>query len=178
MNHFHTLFLTSAVVIASIAPLVASADEPYYFDERKNRMNRLHLFWESQPVTLKNCTLKRYGSPNDGGYLLCADLLSEAASAYSYGIEGRDQWGCDVSKELNIPVHEYDCFDPRRPLCEGGRLVFHDECVSGIKELIDDKPFDTVENQILKNGDAKKRAHLCRRGHLSSAGCYSEIYAY
>ena len=29
---------------------------------------------ELQPVMLKNCTLKRFGSANDGGYLMCENL--------------------------------------------------------------------------------------------------------
>jgi hypothetical protein len=128
-----------------------------FFDERKNRLNRQRLFWESQPVTLKNCVLKRYGSPNDGGYLMCANLMSKAQSVYSYGIEGRDQWGCDVSKELNLNVHEYDCFDPKRPVCENGKLTFHDECIGDSKQTMDDKLFDTLENQIIKNKDEHKR---------------------
>jgi len=30
---------------------------------------------ELQPVALKNCTLKRFGSANDGGYLMCENLI-------------------------------------------------------------------------------------------------------
>ena len=30
------------------------------------------LFEEIQPVKLSNCQLERFGEPNDGGYLLCA----------------------------------------------------------------------------------------------------------
>jgi hypothetical protein len=156
MNIFHKLIVLAAVVAAATISNISNADD-YFFDERANRLNRRHLFWESQPVTLKNCTLKRYGAPNDGGYLLCANLLSEAQSAYSYGIEGRDQWGCDVSTELNVKVHEYDCFDPRRPVCERGNAVFHDECIGDTRQTIDDKLFDTLQHQIERNGDANKR---------------------
>ena len=65
------------------------------------------LFEEIQPVKLSNCQLERFGEPNDGGYLLCANLLGDVKSAYSYGISGYDQWGCDVSTRLRVPVHQY-----------------------------------------------------------------------
>src|SRR4030095_5544234 len=31
---------------------------------------------ELQPVALENCTLKRFGSANDGGYLMCDNLIA------------------------------------------------------------------------------------------------------
>ena len=52
-----------------------------------------------QPVALTNCELERFGEPNDGGYLMCGNLLGEVQSGYSYGISGYDGWGCDVSKK-------------------------------------------------------------------------------
>ena len=73
------------------------------------------LFEEIQPVKLSNCQLERFGEPNDGGYLLCANLLGDVKSAYSYGISGYDQWGCDVSTRLRVRVHQYDCFNLTRP---------------------------------------------------------------
>src|SRR5262245_7629246 len=59
---------------------------------------RQTLFQEIQPVALKNCDLQRFGEANDGGYLMCANLLDSVGSGYSYGISGYDGWGCDVSQ--------------------------------------------------------------------------------
>jgi hypothetical protein len=115
------------------------------------------LFKELQPVKLTNCELKRFGEPNDGGYLLCDNLLASAKSAYSYGISGYDGWGCEVSKRLKVTVHEYDCFNTTAPACPGGRAVFHAECVAG--ERTTDKEghvFDSPEHQFAENGDARK----------------------
>ena len=78
-------------------------------------------------------------------------------SAYSYGISGYDQWGCDVSRGLSVPVHQYDCFNLQRPACAGGQTVFHEECVGTEAETIDGRLFDSVENQISKNGDAGRQ---------------------
>lgn len=117
---------------------------------------RQQLFNEVQPIALKNCTLERFGARNDGGYLICGNLLGNVQSAYSYGIAGDDSWGCAVSRRSNVPVHQYDCFDNTRPVCPGGRFDFHDECVGGRTETIESRFYDTVPNQIGKNGDAGK----------------------
>ena len=108
---------------------------------------------ELQPVALKNCTLKRFGSANDGGYLMCENLIAPLDAAYSYGVGTNDDWGCEVSRRYHVPVHQYDCFDPARPTCEGGRFVFHNECVGDRSGYRDSRFFDTLENQISKNGD-------------------------
>jgi hypothetical protein len=118
---------------------------------------RESLLRELQPVTLQGCTLKRYGSTYDGGYLLCENLIQGVQSVYSYGIDREDNWGCHLSRDFAVTVHQYDCFTPERPPCEGGRYVFHDECVGDETTAIDGNLFDTMPNQIAKNGDATKR---------------------
>jgi hypothetical protein len=124
---------------------------------RREERAREHLFGELQPVKLANCEFKRFGEPNDGGYLLCANLLASVQSGYSYGISGYDQWGCDVSRGLTVPVHEYDCFNLQVPSCPLGRTVFHGECIGAEPATLDGRPFDTLENQFAKNGDGAKR---------------------
>jgi hypothetical protein len=53
-----------------------------------------------------------------------------------------------------VPVHQYDCFDPGRPSCSGGTTVFHDECIGPQRRRdLAGRPFDTLENQIARNGD-------------------------
>jgi hypothetical protein len=124
--------------------------------EGEARAVREALLDELKTVVLKNCTLKRFGSANDGGYLMCENLVDGVQSAYSYGIASEDNWGCDVSRQFNVAVHQYDCFTPHRPACDGGRFVFHDECVGARAETLDGQPFDTFASQIARNGDADK----------------------
>src|SRR5437762_8827551 len=112
---------------------------------------------ELQPVALKNCTFARFGGANDGGYLMCRNLIEPIDAAYSYGVGPNDDWGCDVSRRYHVPVHEYDCFDPARPLCSGGTLVFHNECVGDHTGNRGPHFFDTLENQIRKNGHIGRR---------------------
>jgi hypothetical protein len=118
---------------------------------------RQTFFSAIRPVRLANCTMDRFGSPHDGGYLLCANLLDQIESAYSYGIHADDNWGCDISKRHHVPVHQYDCFDLSRPSCPGGVFDFHEECVGAAAARIDNRPFDSVANQIARNGDSGKR---------------------
>jgi hypothetical protein len=118
---------------------------------------RKALFAEIQPVHLTNCELRRFGEPNDGGYPLCVNLLEDVKVGYSYGIAGYDQWGCQVSRQLQVPVHEYDCFELRVPACPGGRTVFHGECIGTVKETQDGRPFDTMSNQFARNGNTSTR---------------------
>ena len=118
---------------------------------------RRSLLTELQPVALKKCTLERFGEANDGGYLMCANLLDGVEAGYSYGISGYDQWGCDISTRLNVPLHQYDCFDTKAPACPGGKTTFHAECVGGSKSTVEQRLFDSIENQLTKNSDREKR---------------------
>jgi hypothetical protein len=121
---------------------------------------RQALFDLLRPVALANCELERFGEANDGGYLMCANLLGGVQSGYSYGINGYDKWGCDISTRLDIPVHQYDCFNTTQPSCRLGETVFHAECVGGRTETLEGRPFDTVQNQFARNGDSAKRIVL------------------
>lgn len=121
------------------------------------RQIREALLEELRPVSLKNCTLRRFGSTYDGGYLMCENLIDGLEAAYSYGVGPNDEWGCDVSTRYRVPVHQYDCFDPTRPVCETGHSVFHDECIGNRRENVESRLFDTLANQISRNGDSGKR---------------------
>ena len=118
---------------------------------------RAALFAELQPVKITNCELARYGEHNDGGYLACRNLLTDVKSAYSYGISGYDGWGCQVSTELKVPVHQYDCFNTTQPSCPTGKPVFHPECIAGSRSTdAEGRVFDSMASQFAKNGDAVK----------------------
>jgi hypothetical protein len=129
-----------------------------YGARARERRARELLYAELQPVKLLNCELERFGEANDGGYLVCGNLLGDVASSYSYGISGYDGWGCDISTRLRVPVHQYDCFNTTHPSCPGGRPVFHAECVAGAQSVdAAGRLFDSLQSQFHKNGDAAKR---------------------
>ena len=143
-----TIIALAAVIVVVIGGLARRAAE---------RKLREAILAELQPVVLKNCTFERFGSANDGGYLMCQNLIEPLDAAYSYGVGTNDDWGCDVSRRYHVPVYEYDCFDPARPTCNGGTFVFHNECVGGRTGYQASRFFDTLENQITKNGDIGRR---------------------
>jgi hypothetical protein len=139
--------------LTSIAVLLSSCRED---PTRRQRIREL-LFEEVQPVALENCTLERFGEANDGGYLVCGNLLSEVKAGYSYGISGYDGWGCEVSRRLLFAVHQYDCFDTRLPQCPTGEQMFHPECIAGAPKKEDGRIFATLQQQIAANRDEAKR---------------------
>ena len=142
-----------SLLVAGLAALGCHHDTP------AQRKVREQLRDELKPVALKNCTIQRFGSANDGGYLMCANLITGVQSAYSYGIDTEDNWGCAIAKQFGVVIHQYDCFTPYRPTCDGGKFDYHDECVGPKAEQRDGKPFDTIEHQLEKNGD-KDKQHL------------------
>jgi hypothetical protein len=148
------------IVVTLFTIIVAGIVIFYKFGGYKNyreRAERKKLFLELKTVTLENCVLKRFGNDHDGGYLLCENLMRDVTSAYSYGIGGTDVWGCDVSKEYRLPVHQYDCFNVSEPICEGGDFIFHRECIGDKNIAFQNKCYDTLNNQIIRNEDEKKR---------------------
>jgi hypothetical protein len=146
--------ITFVVVALAGAVAITVGDLVHRTEARRLREA---ILTELQPVALKNCTLQRFGSANDGGYLMCENLIEPLDAAYSYGVGPNDDWGCDVSRRYHVPVHQYDCFDPARPTCASGTFDFHNECVGDRTGYNDSRFFDTLENQIRKNGDIGRR---------------------
>jgi hypothetical protein len=155
-RHMTTRIISTTLLSALALSIygVGSASAAEALDEA----GRADFLSELQPVTLKNCNLKRMGSAYDGGYLVCDNLSDGIQSAYSYGVGPNDELGCEVSKRYHVAVHQYDCFDPARPTCDGGVFKFHNECLA--PRAMRDKRhrvFDSLQDQLAKNGDAGKR---------------------
>jgi len=162
------LWITGALlVVLLIVGLVVRNQVKVYLNRQRraeeaaaiarNARNRQALFDMLQPIALANCELERFGEAHDGGYLLCGNLLDGVEAGYSYGIAGYDKWGCDVSTRLNVTLHQYDCFNTQQPRCPAGDTVFHAECIGPAPKTEEERPFDTLQNQFAKNGDAKRR---------------------
>lgn len=136
------------------APQHREASSPVQKTQNPKVPLRVELLKQLQPIKLSNCELRRFGEANDGGYLLCGNLLGGVKAGYSYGISGYDGWGCEISRHLRVKVHEYDCFDLNVPACRGGATVFHGECVGAAASTDKDgRTFDSPEHQLAKNGD-------------------------
>lgn len=139
-------------VVLVVAGAVAAAVE-----YRRTRAIRQALYEAFTPQTIVNCELARYGSANDGGYLMCANLLSKAEAGYSYGVNGEDAWGCAVSNQFGVPMQQYGCGNTTAPVCAGGRGVFHAECVGPERTTIDGRPVDTIVGHLERNRHIGKR---------------------
>jgi hypothetical protein len=156
----HTFMKRPSIRIAFVIIALAGAAAVVIGDVARHaagRKLRAAILAELQPVALKNCTFKRFGNANDGGYLMCENLVEPLDAAYSYGVGTNDDWGCEVSRRYHVPVHEYDCFDPARPICDGGTFLFHNECVGDRTGYRGSRFFDALENQIRRNGDTGRR---------------------
>lgn len=147
---------TLAAVLACAGLLGCEGQAPRKVAHDLVALNRQALWNALQPVTLTNCQLERYGEEEDGGYLVCGNLLRDVKAGYSYGISGYDGWGCEVATTLGVPVHQYDCFDTRAPEC-GGKTTFHPECIAGFPTTTEGRLFETLEHQLASNGDGAAR---------------------
>ena len=59
---------------------------------------------------------------------------------------------------ISRPVcHQYDCFDPARPTCNGGTFVFHNECVSNRTGYEGRVCSTRWKTRSAKNGDIGRR---------------------
>ena len=96
--------ITFVIIALAAGTAVLIGDIVHGAAERKLREA---ILAELQPVTLRNCMLKRFGSANDGGYLMCENLIEPLDAGYSYGVGINDDWGCEVSRRYHVPVHEY-----------------------------------------------------------------------
>jgi hypothetical protein len=153
---------------ATHPPARIEIKNPVLREKHREEQLRQALLKELQPIKLSNCDLQRFGEANDGGYLLCGNLLAGVQSGYSYGISGYDGWGCDISRKLKVKVHQYDCFDLTEPVCEKGDTIFHGECVAGAPSTDKNgRIFDTPEHQFARNGDTGK--HLVMKIDVEGA---------
>jgi hypothetical protein len=163
LQRSHWFLVAVAISIAAIVVSVqlgrhsAPVETDEYLTETEIRQQ---LFNAVQPIRLANCDLERFGEDNDGGYLMCANLLDAVQVGYSYGISGYDGWGCDVSTRLDVAVHQYDCFDIRPPACPKADTRFHEECVSETRRVEEGRLFDTIASQVAVNGDSGRRLVL------------------
>jgi len=122
--------------------------------------------------TLRLCApcqkYERWGEPNDGGYVMCADNLDKGlVGAYSYGINGFDGWGMAVASRFHIPLNEYDCTNPNHPkVCTGCEALvhFHGECILNNNGQPPKPSFKTLTQQLKEsgNGNAAERSLLLK----------------
>ena len=150
---YSAAFVFTALIIAVLYHNIPIAQKNF------NKSMRKTILEEFRPVSLKNCEFKRYGGRTNG-YNTCSNLLGEVESSYSYGIAGTDDWACDVTNQIPVPVHQYDCFDLTPALCkskENQLFHFYPECLGGSNEIIDKRVYKTLEKHVSLNQDSQKK---------------------
>ena len=128
------------------------------------RQVRQRLLQELQPVTLENCTLERFGSPNDGGgYPMCANLLGNIQSAYS--VRGGRTTGAArlLSATMWWSINRIVFFNPPgRGVLRRSVRVFHDECIGspGRRRSMD---LRILRHKVRSSGTATPARHSSSR---------------
>lgn len=114
--------------------------------------------------------LTRYGRSQDGGYLMCQDVLKPPhglTAAFSFGIKGRDSWGIAVSRELGLLVHEFDCYNTVAPKSvPGTNLRFTPTCIGPSETFRSGRQYATVEALVAARVIVSPAAQTGRGGHL------------
>ena len=80
-------------------------------------------------------------------------------SAYSYGIDTEDNWGCDVSRQFGVPIHQYRLLHTTSPgVRAAGRSSFTTNA-SGRRSgnEVDGHAFDTIASQIARERRRAKK---------------------
>ncbi|CAE7567548.1 ASZ1 [Symbiodinium sp. CCMP2592] len=101
-----------------------------------------------------SCPLQRYGSSGDGGYLLCDLQNVTMAAAYSFGIDGRDEWGQEVASCTGATLFQFDCFNTTGAECRSQKTCpptnFRAECLSA-PGCFFDKPSGSLQEHFWRN---------------------------
>lgn len=103
------------------------------------------------PVTISNCNLERLGKKYDGGYISCSFDIEYPEAAFSFGIAGRDSWGCHAAHKYSVPVFQYDPFNVSIPFCNKlGELMNFNAVGIAEKTYIDadDIRFETFSDML------------------------------
>lgn len=92
---------------------------------------------------------------------MCSDLLHNISAGYSFGIDGNDEWGVEISETLGIPISEFDCWNTKRPKCasEKCNITFHEECLSQYEDITADRAHSSKVSRAGKTARSL-REHL------------------
>lgn len=105
-----------------------------------------------RPVVIENCDLERLGRKHDGGYVGCQASLGNPIAAFSYGIGGRDSWGCNFAKKYHLPVYQFDPFNVKTPPCNKNNPLIHFKSIGvaghDYKDNSNNKVFETFQTSL------------------------------
>ena len=96
-----------ALAQISAAPLVGTGS----FEVQQRALELLRLL---RPHAAKGFHKARFGSPNDGGYIMLDDF-DRITAAFSFGIEQNADWDVSIA-DRGLPVYQFDDFIEASPV--------------------------------------------------------------
>lgn len=110
-----------------------------------------------------NCEFARFGDERtpDGGYVICKNFIDRSQGIINIGINGYDQFGCEVSSVKKIPNFQYDCTNPAQPYCPSNENNnrFSSICVGSVTER-GASTFYTIEDMMKMSNMTDKHIFL------------------
>ena len=111
-----------------------------------------------------DCKFTRIGdeATPDGGYLICENFVKHSEGIINIGVNGYDNFGCQLSTMKRMPNHMFDCTNPRVPPCgsNGGNNHFSYVCVGEVSEKTTQKEFNSLADMIKANKLFKRHIFL------------------
>jgi len=153
----HAIRIAFAIIAIAAAAAIAIGDVVHR--SAAGRRLREAILAELQPVVLKNCTLQRFGSANDGGYLMCENLIEPLDGAYRTRTVLAGTTIGDASCRAGITsgyISMIVLILPGQPATVG-TFVFHNECVGDRTGDRGSRFFRHAGKSIRKNADTGRR---------------------
>lgn len=79
----------------------------------------------------------------------------------NFGIEGRDLFGCQITRDYPMPNYQYDCTDPRVPPCDANKNMNLFNLVCGAEKT------EKVGNLTYKSFEDILKTHNLTRKHIT-----------
>jgi hypothetical protein len=88
--------------------------------------------------------------------------MGQTEGLINLGIEGRDQFGCDLSTEFRFPNYQYDCTDARPTACDGnnGMNYIKAGCLAAQTERTDSMLFYSLADMVRERNLAGRHISL------------------
>lgn len=115
-----------------------------------------------------DCELAGYGE-GEGRYFVCKNFLSHSEGMINIGIDGEDSFGCQLTTVESMVNYQYDCTNPKEPVCEtnNGANHFSSACLGQDTEKSSDYIYYSLEDMIKRHNLTRKAATL----KINCQGC-------
>ena len=94
--------------------------------------------------------------------MICENFIGNSKGLINVGVEGRDQFGCQVTSFNTMPNHQFDCTNSGQPFCgtNYNNNHFNYVCIGDKDEVIGSRQFASLATLIKDRGLAQKHIIL------------------